>query len=1016
MALRVASTSMNKVKKSLGLLFPAMRISISLALITACMLLSADMLGYTLDEDGQALQNRKQIAESLAIQFSVMAPDKDIKKIEGLIRLIVKRNPAILSAGISHASGQTIFQSPDHPRLWQGYENGDSTSSHILVPLLDRDRLWGNVELRFEKLKGNSLFGFFQKDIFRLMVFCVLIGFFAFLVFMLRTLRQLDPSAVIPDRVNAAFDALAEGVMILDEDEQILLTNKAFSERIGKDVVVLQGRKASKMKWKRVSRDKSGTDLPWTEVLKTGMPIVGAQFDLTTESGESVKYAINASPIAGPDGKTQGVLVTLDDITQVEEQNVQLKTMVHRLEKTQEQVQEQNKELTYLATRDALTGCLNRRSFSDRFKPLFDASRGDDSELSCIMVDLDHFKKVNDNFGHAVGDEVIIMLAEVLKANTRKEDLVSRYGGEEFCLVLPGMSADQAFGIAERIRLRIKDESKKRYQDGPRVTASIGVASMRDNPDNPGALNIFADEALYCAKENGRNRVVSYATMADIETRSEEVGLLLKSQPVTVEPEIGNLQHRITELEDIATQFSSELEYNKSYDTLTGLPNQTLFYDRVSQGIERGSRRDQLSALLIIDIEMFSQINASLGRAGGDVLLKEIAERLNSIVRKSDGVARLSVSRVAGDEFAVLFNDIPQKEQITWAVKRLLDIVSQPVDIDGNTIHLNCHVGISLYPSDADSVEGLLNNAMSAKQFSKTNKTEYGYQFFDPHVQELSVKHLHLEADLHRAIENEEWTLLYQPKLDVARREVIGVEALIRWNHPQRGLVSPLEFIEFAEQRGLIVKIGDWVIKEACRQLRSWMDQGIHNCKIAINISSVQLIQSDIVHQILKYLEEYEVPPRLFEIEITETILMENVRMAIDSLERLHARGISIAIDDFGTGYSSLSYLKTLPIDSLKIDRGFVHDICTDDNDQKIVQTLISMAHSMGMKVVAEGVETRAQFDLLSKYGVDDIQGNLLSIPVSADEIEALMHSSITLVLASENVVQMPTKPKALAN
>jgi len=275
---------------------------------------------------------------------------------------------------------------------------------------------------------------------------------------------------------------------------------------------------------------------------------------------------------------------------------------------------------------------------------------------------------------------------------------------------------------------------------------------------------------------------------------------------------------------------------------------------------------------------------------------------------------------------------------------------------------------------------------------------------------------LHLEADLHRAIENEEWTLLYQPKLDVAKREVIGVEALIRWNHPERGLVSPVEFIEFAEQRGLIVEIGDWVIKEACRQLRNWMDQGIQDCKIAINVSSVQLIQSDIVHQILNYLEEYKVPPRLFEIEITETILMENVHMAIDSLERLHARGISIAIDDFGTGYSSLSYLKTLPIDSLKIDRGFVHDLCIDDNDQKIVQTLISMAHSMGMKVVAEGVETRAQFDLLSAYKVDDIQGNLLSKPVSADEIEALMQSSITLVLASENVVRLPVGSKSQAN
>jgi len=362
---------MNKLQKSLGLLFPAMRISFALALLTACILLSADMLGFTLDEDAQALQSRKQIAESLAIQFSVMEPHKEIEKIQRAIRLIAERNPSILSAGIRTKAGRAVFQSPDHSRLWQGYGDDDSTSSHILVPLLNRDRLWGNVELRFEKLMGNSLLGFFQKEVFRLMVFSTLMGFFAYLVFMLRTLRQLDPSAVIPDRVNAAFDALAEGLMILDEDEQILLTNKAFSERIGRDVAVLLGRKASELKWQRISRKKSGTKLPWTEVLKTGDPIVGAQFDLTTDEGESIKYAINASPIHGPDGKTQGVLVTLDDITRVEKQNVQLKTIVDRLEETQAHVQEQNKELTYLATRDALTGCLNRRAFTDNFKLLF---------------------------------------------------------------------------------------------------------------------------------------------------------------------------------------------------------------------------------------------------------------------------------------------------------------------------------------------------------------------------------------------------------------------------------------------------------------------------------------------------------------------------------------------------------------------------------------------------------------------------------------------------------------------
>jgi len=264
-----------------------------------------------------------------------------------------------------------------------------------------------------------------------------------------------------------------------------------------------------------------------------------------------------------------------------------------------------------------------------------------------------------------------------------------------------------------------------------------------------------------------------------------------------------------------------------------------------------------------------------------------------------------------------------------------------------------------------------------------------------------------LEVELRHAVENEEWMLQYQPKLDIGQQKIVGVEGLIRWNHPERGVVSPYEFIEFAEQRGLIVPIGDWVIREACQQLRRWIDKGIQDCRIAINLSSVQLVQADIVERILGCLEEFKVPPLLFEIEITETLLMENVRKAIESLERLHSRGITIAIDDFGTGYSSLSYLKNLPIDSLKIDRVFVKDLCTDENDQKIVQTLVSMAQSMGMKVIAEGVEEPEQFELLREYAVDEVQGYLLSKPVDAVELEHIIRNPQQLLLSPDNVVQL---------
>lgn len=1010
---------MFKVQKSLGLMLPAMRISVALALLSACILLSAEMLGITFDEDSKSLEYRRQIAESMAIQFSVMEPQEDIEKIESLVKLVAQRNPDILSVAIRHASGRIIFQSPEHAEIWKGHGDGKSTASHVLVPLLERGELWGNIELRFKDLQGASFAGFMDKVVVRLALFCFVAGFFAYLVFMLRTLRQLDPSSVIPDRVNAAFDTLSEGVMIVDEEGQILLANKAFSERIDMDPAVLIGKPADSLGWKPASRDGNKLELPWFEALDSGVTILGAHFDLKTEKGETIKYAINASPIMKPDGSAQGVLVTLDDITKLEEQNVQLKTMINQLEKSQAKVQEQNKELTFLATRDALTGCLNRRSFSDNFKIAFQKARDSGQDLSCIMVDLDHFKQVNDNFGHSVGDEVIILLAEVLKASTRQDDLVGRYGGEEFCVVLPGMPLEGAIKVAERIRLRVKDEADQRYEnDGPHVRASIGVASMADNPGDPSELNNFADEALYGAKENGRNRVVSYPSLRDLGSVTETTqptGASEETAGSGDQAQVEMLQRRINELEDIASKLSSDLTYQESYDSLTGLPNQTLFHDRISQAIEHDGRQNLLCAVLVIDIEMFSKINASLGRSGGDELLKQVANRLTSIVRKSEGIARLGVSRFGGDEFAVLLTGIPKKDQVTWAIKRIVDEVSQPVTIGSNTIYLNCNVGVSLYPNDAQTVEQMLNNAMSAKKFCKTNKSEYGYHFYDPQVQEISVSHLHLEAELYRAIENQEWVLHYQPKLDLAQQKVTGVEALIRWNHPERGLLYPGAFIELAEQRGLIIKMGDWVILEACRQLQSWMSQGINQCKIAINVSSVQLNQSDIVKRILDYLDKFEVPPNQFEIEVTETILMENMQEAIASLQRLHARGISIAIDDFGTGYSSLNYLKRLPIDRLKIDRSFVREVCTDSSDQKIIKTLISMAHSMDIKVVAEGVETHEQFDLLKSYSIDEIQGNLISWPVAPGELEPILTAPINTVERPTNVVELAQGKKTQA-
>lgn len=979
---------MSTLQKSLGTIFPAMRLSFALVLLTSCILLTAEMLGFTPQENKFLIDSRAKISESLAIQISMLIPDQDLKKIQKLITYIVKRDPDVLSAGIRLSSGNLIFQSTNHTLLWADYDKDASTTSHVLVPITQNRQLWGNVELRFKALKGESFLGFFKQPIFKLVIFICLIGFFVYLVFMLRTLRQLDPTAVIPERVNAAFDTLAEGVMIIDENEYILLANKSFSDKIGMPETSLMGARASDLKWKNISAQKSGTKLPWKKVLNSGKSTIGAQLLFEKSKDDVIKFAVNASPISGDKDKTQGVLITLDDISLLEQHNKDLKHAVTRLHKSQFQIKQQNKELAYLATRDSLTGCLNRRSFSEQFALFFKQARELNSDLSCIMVDIDHFKLVNDNYGHATGDEVIQLLAEILKSSTRKDDLVARYGGEEFCMVLPGMTTDVAISIAERIRLRVKNESARNFENGPRITVSLGVSSIHDNPKTSADLNDMADKALYIAKESGRNQVVRWETDTEVNESTE----LNKIEQL---PEQGShvkqLQKRIDELEEIASNFSTQLDYQQNYDVLTGLPNQILFYDRIHQAIERGFRLDQLAAVLIIDIEMFSQINTSLGRLIGDQLLQIFAERLNTIFRKCDGVSRLTVSRFAGDEFAVLLTDISQQEQVTWAVKRLLDSINNSIEIEGHTIHINAQVGASLYPTDANTVDELLNHAMTAKKYCKNHKNQFHYQFYDQQMQDLSVKHLQLEKEIRGAIKNQEWRLLYQPKLDINKGKIIGAEALIRWQHPERGLLSPFEFIDFAEKHNMIIPIGDWVVQQACKQIQELMSQGINDCKIAINLSSVQLIQPDVVQKIFTALEKFNIPPRLFEIEVTETALINNIKIASESLKRFSARGIKIAMDDFGTGYSSLNYLKNLPIDCLKIDRSFIIDICQDDNDKQIVKALISMAHSLNLNVIAEGVEDKDQLDLLNKYGCDEIQGYLLSKPITPHKLKAII-------------------------
>ena len=432
------------------------------------------------------------------------------------------------------------------------------------------------------------------------------------------------------------------------------------------------------------------------------------------------------------------------------------------------------------------------------------------------------------------------------------------------------------------------------------------------------------------------------------------------------------------------------------YDTLTGLPNRHLFREQLNHAVARSERTGELLVMLSLDLDRFKRINDTLGHEVGDLLLKEAGTRLNDSVRQSDCVTRQDtdgrtcVARQGGDEFTVMLTNLAHAQDAAKVARRILDALSQPFHVAGNEVVLCASIGIAVYPLDGVDGESLLKNADAARNYAKQHGRN-NYEYYDGNMNTSAVQKLTLESNLHKALERTEFSLFYQPKIDLVDRAVVGVEALIRWRHPELGLVSPAEFIPLAEETGLILAIGDWVLQTACAQIRAWRDAGLTPVPIAINLSAKQFHQQNICESVTRALQVYAVEPHLLELEITESAAMQDAEATTATLHKLKAIGVRIAIDDFGTGYSSLSYLKRFPIDSLKIDRSFVTELPGNQDDASIAQAVITMGHALRLKIVAEGVENEAQQDFLAANSCDEMQGYFFSRPLPADQCTLLL-------------------------
>lgn len=574
------------------------------------------------------------------------------------------------------------------------------------------------------------------------------------------------------------------------------------------------------------------------------------------------------------------------------------------------------------------------------------------------------------------------LTADALRSSQSKLDnaqRIARLGNWEWCLSTQHLSWSREFGCVIGL---LADQRLDSWSD---FLGCIADAERHN-------VRLLAGQAI--EEKQPFNIEFSVESVNDGAVRR----IRLEAEPHLNEG--GECTHMLGTIQDITERTNAQKQiHNLAYfDLVTGLPNRAQLNETLRYTLKLAKRNDTTFALLFLDLDHFKQVNDSLGHDAGDELLKQISARLTSVVRDYDMVSaseksaseefdsQHTVARLGGDEFVVLLGQVNRVEDAARVAERIAQSVGEPYRIGDNTVNVTTTIGISVFPADGITAEGLMKSADVAMYHAKDSGRN-GYQFYSRNIHQQALARFLLERDLKEAIENDQLTLVYQPKVNLSDGNVSGVEALVRWDHPQLGMVSPSEFIPLAEETGLILRLGRWVLCQATRQMQRWIDAGIDPLLIAVNCSSVQFSRSNIIEDINNALSFSGLEPRLLEIELTESLLLQDIELGIRSLRDMKALGIQVSIDDFGTGYSSLSYLKRLPVDKLKIDSSFVKNLGVDAGDVAIVSAIITLSHNLNLSVVAEGVETQQQYDILHGFDCDEVQGYLISYPMQAADL-----------------------------
>ena len=521
------------------------------------------------------------------------------------------------------------------------------------------------------------------------------------------------------------------------------------------------------------------------------------------------------------------------------------------------------------------------------------------------------------------------------------------------------------------------------------VIVDIVLADTTDGIDAVAGLRQFSDVAVVYLTAHDSDEFIRRAEA------TRPIAYLLKPhRPRELDFLIRMTLERVRVQENLKRkkeEAEADLWYQATFDHVTGLPTRSLLHDRLNQIVGKAQRQKRQYVLMVIGLDNFKRINESYGAAAGDEVLFEVGERISDVVRIGDTVARLHA-----DVYAVLMElEEPNQYVINNIAEKILNELALPIDVAEDEIMLTASCGISMYPQDSTQSEVLLSNAESAMFQAKAEDLQNVYRYYSQRMTVLAYDSMKMESELRRALARLEFELYYQPQIDIVTNRMIGAEALVRWNHPERGLLLPGEFIELAEKSGLIIPLGAWVLRQACHQLKLWQDQNLPLQCLSINISNVQFGDKELIHNIRSIIEDTGCDPQRLEFEITESCLMTSLSDSARRLQILRDLGAGVVVDDFGTGYSSLSYLKQLPISKLKIDRSFVKDVPEDDNDAAIVRAIIAMSEGLGLEVIAEGVETEQQLAFFRAERCRQVQGFLFARPMNAESFESFARQTL---------------------